>query len=377
MNKAVSLPGERSVNFSGTVGRTIPASELSADDYLMDSSRFSSEGHWGFCRFPEGRIRAARLGFQKGSFNITEKQMDDDPSLLQLHLELITSEGAVLWLPTGVYSGADVVQEAPADSTGFSITFDPSGNEIFSIRGWPDMRWHFRSEDRDLEMDLRFSMGTVTVLPDCILPYSVFSMWESMSNLDGSIRYKTDTRPVSGKMFYDHTRVSRPEASSTNLVTPREMYIYTTMFFEDGSGIFGYHAENLQGRPIEYYCFGVYVDREGRGHFLPQARLRDLRTDDDDLPEQWSLEWRNEDVRISCGITVERTEIARSWGSPDTPQSRREFSILPLVLNGSASVTESSGGAVNRGAASGTQKSRTIKGYGLAEYFNKTLWFGK
>lgn len=363
MNKAVSLPGERSVNFTGIVGRTIPASELSADDYLMNSSRFSSEGHWGFCRFPEGRIRAARLGFQKGSFNITEKQMDDDPSLLQLHLELITSEGAFLWLPTGVYNGADIVQEVPADSTRFSITFDPSGNEVFSIRGWPDMGWHFRSEDDDLEMDLRFSMGTVTVLPDCILPFSVFSMWESMSALAGTIRYKTDTSSVSGKMFYDHTRVCQPETSSASHVTPREMYIYTTMFFEDGSGMFGYHAEDLQGRPIEYYCFGVYVDREGKGHFLPEARLRDLRTDDDDLPAQWGLEWKNEDVQISCGITAERTDIVRSWGSPNAPQGRREFSILPLVLNGSASISESG-------------SSRTVDGYGLAEYFNKTLWFG-
>ena len=55
-------------------------------------------------------------------------------------------------------------------------------------------------------------------------------------------------------------------------IVRRQMYVYTTMYFEDGGGMYGYHTIDSQGRPIDYYCFGIYVDAAGKGRFLGDAQ---------------------------------------------------------------------------------------------------------
>jgi hypothetical protein len=133
------------------------------------------------------------------------------------------------------------------------------------------------------------------------------------------------------------------------------------MYFEDGSGVFGYHAEESSGDPLGYYCFGVYVDPQNRGKFLSKAEMQELEFDENSLPARWKLCWSDTDVRVDLEVTVRPTRLLQSWGSALAPKTPKDFIILPLVLDGTASVETRDG-------------RRTLKGRGLAEYFNMDDW---
>jgi hypothetical protein len=168
------------------------------------------------------------------------------------------------------------------------------------------------------------------------------------------VRIRERRVPVQGAMFFDHPRVLH----GSNPVKPRPWYLYTTMAFDDGSGIFGYQS------PLDSYCFGFHIDREGNGRFLPGARLEGLETDRDNLPKRWRLAWRDEGLAIEADIEVRDLGIEKSWGSPRAPRSKKDFIIFPLVLDGEARISE------------GTRAPRTMRGRGLAEYFNAEHWKG-
>jgi hypothetical protein len=354
MSSTQSLPGEASQCFSLPVGTTVPATSFPAEDFLFDARRFPSEGCWAFCRFSSQEVPAVRVGFQKGGFNIGTSDRDPDPSLLQLHLEIMRGDGAVLWLPTGRFPAGRI----EFDLSSRTIVLRNGGRDVLSVKGWPKMEWHFQSEDAEAEVRLETTIEAVTILPDCLLPFSVFAMWESMGSASGTVRWQDRTFEVEGSMFYDHPRVLR----RSNAVTPRAQYLYTTMRFDDGSGMFGYHAVDVQDSPIDYYCFGVYIDAEGNGRFLPVARTDNIATDIDGLPSEWRLFWSDGTLGVEADIRVRDLEIIRSWGSPNPPLSRKDFSIIPLVLDGEARVTWDG------------RQPRFLRGRGLAEYFNAELW---
>jgi len=228
---------------------------------------------------------------------------------------------------------------------------------IFSLRGWPGIESHFCSEDGYLETHLRFALGTVTVLPDCRLPHCLFAMWESIGLATGSVRFGDRTVPVSGRVFFDHPRV----LATRHAVHPRQSYLYTTLYLEDGSGLFGYHSVDSQGLPIEDYCFGVYVDVAGHGRFLSDTALTDLALDGDEVAKRWSLRWRASDFLLTADVEVQASPILKCWGSPGAPLSRRGYSIIPLVLDASVQIKDG-------------VFSRALKAYGLAEYLNASLW---
>jgi hypothetical protein len=343
----------KSLVFDGAVGATVPARALPAQDYLIDPSRFPSEGNWAFCRLANEELPAVRLGFQRGGFNGGSANRVPSPSYLQLHLELMTRDGAILWLPSGVYPAERVV----TDSHAMDIRFDQAGQNIFSMRGWPDIECHFRTDDGYAQADLRFELKAVTVLPDCILPHCLFAMWESMGRVSGSVRYRHRTVSVSGMVFFDHTRV----IPRRHPVIARRLYVYTTLYFEDGSGMFGYHSLDTDGHPIEDYCFGVYVDAAGKGRFLGSTVLTRLTLDDDAIARTWHIAWRGQDFFLDADVTARGSRILRCWGSPEAPQARRDFSIIPLVLDAQAQFTKA-----------GVQTA--LRGYGLAEYFNADRW---
>ena|ERR1700722_6419453 len=92
-----------SLAFRAPVGVTVPAALLAPEDYGFDFDRHSSEGVWAFCRFEGSEISAARIGFQHGAFDLSSAPQLPDRSYLQLHLEIMTADGALLWLPSGQY----------------------------------------------------------------------------------------------------------------------------------------------------------------------------------------------------------------------------------------------------------------------------------
>jgi hypothetical protein len=339
--------------FEGRVGASVAAALVPKRDYLIDPSRFPSEGNWAFCRFSGHDVPAARMGFQRGGFNGGIVDRVPSPAYLQLHLELMTREGAVLWVPSGIYPA----ERVRTDPQTMDIALDHAGRQIFSFHGWPKIDCHFRSADDYARADLHFDLKAVTVLPDCVLPHCLFGMWESMGDVSGSVRYGDRTVAVSGKVFLDHTRVIARRHS----VIPRHMYVYTTLYFEDGSGLFGYHSVDAHGAPIEDYCFGIFLDAKGKGSLLTDTELTHLVVDEDGIASGWQSRWRKGDLSVSTIISVESSRILKSWGTADAPQDRRRYSIIPLVLNATGTVVQ--GGAV-----------RILQGYGLAEYFNADLW---
>jgi len=341
------------LTFSGIVGRTYPAAAFPKADLLIDPRRFDSEGNWAFCRFSSEEVPAVRMGFQRGGFNIGTAAGEPDRNLLQLHLEVMGGDGGRLWLPTGRYPASAVL----SDPERMDVRLEQDGREIFSIRGWPHMEWHFLSEGGELEADLEVGIDSVTILPDCLLPACVFSMWETMGWAQGTIRIGARKVGVDGRIFYDHPRI----AHAARPAAPRKMYLYTTMYFEDGSGMFGYHAVDQQDRPIPYYCFGVYLDPSGRGSFLPEAKTSGLEIGPDHIPTRWSLEWKGSGGGVAADIVVQDLPLLKAWGSQNAPRRRRDFIIFPLVLDGKVVVTE--GG-----------RTRRLAGRGLAEYFNAEHW---
>jgi hypothetical protein len=343
---------KRSAAFGGPVGVAVPAASVSERDYLMDADRYPSEGNWAFCRFNSDEVHAIRLGFELGGFNPGPVAATPDRTYLQLHLEVMTREGALFWLPSGEYGA----QRVRSDPDRLDVRLDNGDREVFRFQGWPDITCHVRSDDGDLEVDLRFDLTTVSVLPDALLPHCVFAMWESMGRARGQVRYRDRIVSLDGTVFFDHPRVIERDHD----VAPRQMYIYTTLRLEDEGGLFGYYAVDALGRPVQDYGFCVYLDPGGNGHLLSGGVLKRMELDEDDIANGWQVTWRDAGLVLDADVSVRPGPILRSWGSPHAPQTRREFGFPPLVLDAAVRISEA--GVV-----------RQVRGWGLAEYFDADL----
>jgi hypothetical protein len=342
-----------SQGFGAPVGVTLPASQMAPNDFGFDFEQFSSEGAWAFCRFSGGDIEAARLGFQCGAFDLSADGQEPDRNFLQLHLEVLTREGAYLWLPSGRYS-ARQVQRGPG---ALDLSLNSAGQQIFRYQGWPTIECRTCSDDALLQAELTFRLQSTTVLPDGILPQCAFCMWESMGVVEGMIRHDGRRVPVRGKVFFDHTRIIRQRSEAST----RAMSLYTTLAFDEGGGLFGYWTVDERGEPIRDYCFAVYLDAAGGGRLLTDVTLSQLLLDEDGIAHSWRLELRDRELALSVKLAAREHLIRRCWGAAHAPTRRADYSILPLVLDGSAELRR-------RGHRS------TLRGSGLAEYHDARLW---
>ncbi|MGH8231387.1 MAG: hypothetical protein ACRESY_06155 [Steroidobacteraceae bacterium] len=342
-----------SQGFGAPIGVTRPATLMSAADFGFDFEQFSSEGAWAFCRFADSDIEAARIGFQCGAFDLSAAGPAPDRNFLQLHLEVLTREGAYLWLPSGRYSSEQVQREPGA----LHLSLGAAGQEIFSYRGWPTIECRMCSDDALLQAELKFRLQSTTVLPDGILPQCVFCMWESMGVVEGTIRHDQRSVPVRGTVFFDHTRIIRRRSDAPT----RAMSLYTTLAFDQGGGLFGYWAVDEAGAPIRDYCFAVYLDAGGGGRLLTDVTLSQLLLDEDGIARSWQLELRDRDLALSVRLAAREHLIRRCWGAAHAPTRRADYSIIPLVLDGSAELRR------------GSHRTR-LRGSGLAEYHDARRW---
>jgi hypothetical protein len=342
-----------SLGFGAPIGVTRAASLMSAADFGFDFAQFSSEGAWAFCRFDGSDIEAARIGFQCGAFDLSAAASAPDRNFLQLHLEVLTREGAYLWLPSGRYR-REQLQCGPG---ALQLSLIAAGQEIFSYQGWPTIECRMRSDDALLQADLKFRLHSTTVLPDGELPQCVFCMWESMGVVEGTIRLDERSVAVCGTVFFDHTRIIRQRSDAV----ARAMSLYTTLAFEQGGGLFGYWAVDEAGAPIRDYCFAVYLDAAGGGRLLTDVALSRLLLDEDGIARSWQLELRDRGLALSVRLVAREHLIRRCWGAAHAPTRRADYSIIPLVLDGSAEL--------RRGGYRAT-----LRGSGLAEYHDARLW---
>jgi hypothetical protein len=348
-----SARGERSLNYVGTVGEVIVAGQFPKENYIVDDSRFDAEGDWAFCLFTSDQVYAARVGFTRGVYNFSDfgyvPAVAD--AYLLIHLQLMTREGAVLWLSTGHFTAEQVV----TDSEKLDVRLVDGKQEIFSIQGWPRVHCCFRSDDGQAEADLVFELTYATLLPDNILPGNVFSMCEAIGRVSGAVLYQGRNLPVAGTVFYDHSRFK----VQNNPVRPRQWHIYLPVVFEDESALISYYTVDNAGLPVEDYCFGLYIDAQGRSQWLPKAKLLDMKHDADTLPEAWILQLANEENRLDVEAAVNKTSILKAWGNwgaSGAPQARRDFILTPLVVDGIGSLQS-------------RDVQQKLRGRGLAEYW--------
>ncbi|NLE44185.1 MAG: hypothetical protein GX620_05655 [Chloroflexi bacterium] len=336
------LPGTRSLTYSGRIGDTVPATDFPREN-VIDTGHTRSEGYWAFCRFDHEEVYAARMGFQRGGIDITDGNQAMDPQALQLHLELMTGDGALIWLGTGKYRA----EQLNNDPTDVDVQLRVGSREIFRIQGWPQMNWHFESDDGLIEATLAFEAHHVTLLPDAILPRVVFSMWETSGPVVGTLRHADRQYQLAGTVFYDHPRVRIMDHPNSS----RQWYLYTPVALKNGSTIISYYAEDRRGAPLDYYCFAVHTDPNGKTEWFGDLQLTDCVFDADALPCRWTLRGRNAETALCLSIDVRPTSILKMWGTPQVPTSRKEFVFIPLVLDGNA--TFESGSARYNLTASG------------------------
>ncbi len=348
-----SLVGQASRAYSGLIGQTYPAGDLPKGDLLLDRSRWPSEGLWAFCSFDSEEIPAIRMGFQRGGFNIGADPRPPDPSLLQLHLEVMTEHGGLLWLPTGVYPADQLRTKGDR----VDIRLQDGQEWILGISGWPNMDWHIRSSDSSMEVRLSLAVETAILLPDARLPHATFAMWVATARVFGDVRVGARAVALGGLAVLDRPRI----IDVPHHVAPRTRYLYTTMHLDGGGSFLGYHAEDVAGRPIVEYCFGVLVDRAGDCHFLTSAETGAIALDADGIPERWHLDWRGDGFALDADIVVRPMPLTRAWGSPGAPATRGDYVIFPLVLHGDVRVR-------------GDGQVCSVRGRGLAEYYDAEAW---
>jgi len=344
--------GKVSPNFKGTVGETVSSADFPRENYLIDDSRFDAEGDWAFCIFANDDVYAARLGFTRGSYDFADFGYvpASTESYLLVHLHLMTREGAVLWTATGRFR-ADQVNSS-CNEMGVQLVAD--ARTIFHIRGWPHMRWYFRSDDGKSEADLELDLISTTILPDYVLPGNLFSMCESIGRVRGIVRYGDKTTAVRGTVFYDHSRFR----VQSNAVPQRQWHLYTPMIFDDDSILISYYSVDNTGARVDDFSFGLYIDAQNNSKCLQEVTLSDLRFDDDELPQAWRLQFGSRGFNLGVDISVKNTSILEAWGTwgESVPRTRRDFILMPLVLDGTALISDEN-------------TSRALEGHGLAEYW--------
>lgn len=349
MNNQNSAFGKTSPCFTGTIGQTILPQDFPASNYLIDTSRYDYEANWAFCVFDSDEVPAARFGFGRGRFDFSDYGLDTpcDPSFLMLQIELMTREGAALWLASSRFK-ADNIRH---DCTQMDIEFKSADQTVFRIKGWPQMNWQFESDDREIAVDMRLDVQNVTILPDCVMPRNWFAMWLAICHAEGTVHFQDKTTRLTGTAFYDHPRL----LVQPNAAPPFGWYLYTPIRFADGSYLVSYFAQDGNGNRVDEYSFGLYINRDGVSHWLATSDVTQRKFDGDGRLQSWQTTWRGSGIECTAEFVVRPTDIRKIWGGQTVPRTRREYSNVPLVFDCQATMHRDS--RVNH-----------LAGIGLAEY---------
>jgi len=339
----------QSPHFQGRIGQAVPAASFPSHNYTIADGQYDYEGNWAFCRFDNEKVMAARVGFGRGKFDWSDYGVTSpiDHSFLMPHIELMTSQGAVLWIGTGKFQAGQV--RLATDTLGAELVTDQG--RIFELTGWPHTDWKFESDDHEVAVDLETELRDVTILPDCVLRHNRFAMWLAVGRTTGTVRYGEETARVDGTMFFDHPRI-RIEPHE---VPPFGWFLYMPVRLADGAFLAAYYSEDGNGQRVDGYSFGFHVDAEGRSMWLGATVLSDLSFDDDNKPHTWQAEWRTDGVTVRARFAVQPTGIRRAWGAGSVPQTRRDNPNIPLVFDCELTIQEGAGENV-------------VAGAGLAEY---------
>ncbi|MDD5677405.1 MAG: hypothetical protein PHW60_05345 [Kiritimatiellae bacterium] len=338
-----------SPNFEGVVGLPVAAAEFPPANRITDKSRYALDGNWAFCRFDDPDIIGARFGLNRGFMNSTDYgfPVDQPDDGCALRVEILTREGAYLWIENNKYKAHDI--HIPPRS--YQHTLAVAGRDILKLSGWPVIRWSMSSDDGFLAIDVVLDPKTVVILPDHVLKNSRFSMWLAVCALRGSVTMGDSKKNIRGMAFYDHPRITRER----NDVPEFGTYNYIPVRFNDGSCFISYYGETADGRRNDSYSFGYYLDRRGLvSEFKPDG-IQTVTFDADDQLATCSSAWKSGSQRLSIGIRSEPIGVKKAWGTGNVPQTLKENRVFPLPFKCAAVIAENG-------------VCKTISGVGLNEY---------
>jgi hypothetical protein len=279
---------------AGPVAQLIPASEFSSHNIIMARDRYSYEGNWLFCTFDHPEFVAARLGFGLGKFHWQDYGLETDTASLKpisFRVEVITPVGVHACL----FSDNELGTSVTSDASSMDVRFHKDGEELFRLRGWPKMNWHFRSPDGSMGVDLQVIPHQMAVWPDCILPNNTFSMCIGPCDVTGRVFLESREIKVNGGGVYDHPRV---------LLRPHDVpsfgwYLYAPLHFPDGTFLVSYYLEDGLGQKDEDYSTAFLILPDQSCRWLSRCQVRSLKMDGEGLPTGWEAELTGQNLRIS------------------------------------------------------------------------------
>jgi hypothetical protein len=287
---------------AGPVAQLISVNEFSPDNIIMARAHYSYEGNWLFCTFDQPGFLAARLGFGLGKFHWQDYGLETSNAPLNpiaFRLEVITSVG----VHACVFSDNELGKSVTSDASAMDVRFQADGEELFHLRGWPQMNWNFRSPDGSIGADLQVLPHEMAVWPDCI--------------------------KVSGGAVYDHPRV---------LVRPHDVpffgwYLYAPLRFPDGTFVVSYYLEDGLGCKDEDYSAGFLILPNQASRWLPHCQVRSLKMNGEGLPTAWETELNGQDVRISYRSRIVDLPVAQLSGGLSMQNSSSEkYLAFPLLM---------------------------------------------
>jgi hypothetical protein len=340
--------GGVSPHFAGTIGRTVSPGRFPSANYRIDRSRWDYEGNWAFCLFDNPACPAARFGFGLGNFDARDYGgAKPKEAFLWPQIEIMTRDGAVLWIPGTTYD-PDSMRIA---KRGFGTRVQAGQRDILRLTGWPNMHWQLASADGTAAVDMRLEVQNVTILPDCIMPRNRFAMWVCICRARGELRHGRKRFRVSGTAFFDHPRI----AMVKNRVPTFGWYLYNPIRLSNGAHLISYFAKDAHGRCLPDYCFGLYLEPSGRTRWLRTETAHDLKLDADGRLKSWRTAWRGEDFVATATAVVRDTAVLKAWGHAGTPRTRKDYGNIPLVFDAQLEVRKDG-------------RKQALSGTGLAEY---------
>ena len=338
-----------SPNFHGVIGQQFSVENFPFSNIVTDKSKYVSDCNWAFCRFDDDEIVGARFGITRGFLGSTDYGFaaDKPEDSCELRVEVVTRDGAYLWIEDTKYKAADIT--IPPNEYQHAL-FD-HGEEILHLSGWPVITWKMSSSDGSLKIAATLQPKSLFILPDSLLRSSRFSMWIAVCSISCVITIDGKQKEVQGTAFYDHPRIIRER----NSVPEFGSYNYLPVWFNDGSYFVSYYSEIVDGTRNDNYTFGYSIDSSGSFREFQPDGIQSITFDEDDQLKTCASRWRCGQTTLSIAVTAEPIGVKRVWGSRNVPKTRKDNRVFPLPFNCVATIDD---GAVRR----------EIQGVGLNEY---------
>ena len=342
---------EKSAVLTGRPGVFRRPEEFPISNVVIAPDQYSYEGNWLFCSFNHPELRAARVGFGRGKIDWRDYGLDEAPmneNALFWRVEVITADGIYAHLSSSSTAG-EFVRVAPDH---VDVQFEEGGRQLFHLGGWPNMRWEFRNPQGTLCVDLWAQLDGMLVWPDCVLPRNTFGMCLGTSRVKGTVHIEGGDFSVKGSGIFDHPRIQVRE----NKVAPFGWYLYSPVQFADGTQLACYYSQDGFGERDSIYSAALLTLAEGKGYWLDDCKVVNLKLDPDGLPVRWETLLSGEGTQVSLRVKIRQLPFLQGWGDANPAGAQGKYVAYPLLM-------EVEGEADFR-----SKKVRLEQGRGIAEF---------